>query len=81
MVGISPSFICHGQYWLVYLQVLSVMNNNGWYINRFCLFWTIMVGLSTDFVVHGQYWLVYHQVVSVVDNIGWYINWFCLSRK
>ena len=81
MVGILPSFICYGQCWLVYLPVLSVVNNIGWYINRFCLSWTIMVSLSTDFVFHGQYWLVYHPVLSVVDNIGWYINWFCLSRK
>ena len=81
MVGISPSFICNGQCWLVYLTVLFVVNNIGWYINRFCLSWTIMVVLSTDFVIHGQYWLVYHPVLSVVDNIGWYINWFCLSWK
>ena len=78
MVCISPSFICHGQCWLVYLPVLPVVNNIAWYI---CLLWTIMVGLSTDFVFHGQYWLVYHPVLSVVDNIGWYINWFCLSWK
>ena len=67
MVGISPSFICHGQCWLVFLPALSVVNNIGWYI---CLLWTIMFGLSTDFVFHGQYWLVYHPVLSVVDNIG-----------
>ena len=58
MVGISTSFVCHEQQWLVYLPVLSAMNNTGWYI-------------SPGFVCHGQYWLVHLQVFSVVDNIGW----------
>ena len=30
MVGISPSFFCRGQNWLVYQPVLSVMDNIGW---------------------------------------------------
>ena len=29
MVGITPSFVCLGYYWLVYQQVLSVLDNNG----------------------------------------------------
>ena len=79
MVGISPSFFCCGQNWLVYQPVLSVVDKNSWYINRFCrswtnigwyisrmcLAWTILVGKSTGFVFHGQQWLV--------------ISLFCLS--
>ena len=57
MVGISTSFVCHEQQWLVYLPVLSVMNNTGWYITGICLSWTVLVGTSPSF--------------SVVDNIGW----------
>ena len=47
MIGLSPCFVCRGQYWLVYLPmlyvmnknglvyhpVLSVMDSNGWYIS------------------------------------------------
>ena len=28
-VRLSPSFVCHEQYWLVYQQVLFVVDNNG----------------------------------------------------
>ena len=27
-------------------QFFSVVDNNGWYINRFCLSWTRIVGIS-----------------------------------
>ena len=37
MVGISTGFVCHGQYWLVYQSVLSVVDNIGCYIFQFCL--------------------------------------------
>ena len=37
MVGLSTDFVFHGQYWLVYHLVLSVVDNIGWYINKFCL--------------------------------------------
>ena len=40
IIGISTSFVCHEQYWLVCHQVLSV--------------YTIKVGISTGFVCHGQ---------------------------
>ena len=70
LVCISPNFFCHGHYWLVYQLVLSVVDKNGWYINRFCLSWTILVGKSIGFVCRGQYWLVYLPVLSVVDNIA-----------
>ena len=90
MVGISPSFVCRGQYWLIYLTVLSVMGNIDWYINRFflpctimfglssgfCLSWTVMVGLSPS----GQNLLVYLHFLYVMDNSGWYIALICLSR-
>ena len=56
---LSPCLICRGQYWLVYLPMLYVMNKNGWYITRFCLFWTVMVGISPSFFCRGQNWLVY----------------------
>ena len=59
MVGLSPCFVCRGQYWLVYLPMLYVMNKNGWYITRFCLLWTVMVGISPRFFCRGQNWLVY----------------------
>ena len=78
MVGISSSFVCRGQYWLVYHPVLFVMDNIGWYISQFCLSLTILAGISPVFVCRGQYWVVYFTVVSVVDNIGWYITKFCL---
>ena len=44
MVGISPSFFCRGQNWLVYQPDWSVVDNTGCYINRFYLSWTILVG-------------------------------------
>ena len=85
MIGLSPCFVCRGQYWLVYLPMLYVMDKNGWYITRFCLLWTVMVGISPSFflswtkligistglVCCGQYWLLYQPVLSVMDNIGW----------
>ena len=44
MVGISPSFVCLGQFQCVYDPVLSDVDIIGWYITWFCLSWTIMVG-------------------------------------
>ena len=64
MVGLSPKFVCHGQYWLLYLPVLSDVDNN--------------VGISPIFVCLGQFRCVYDPVLSVVDNICWYVTWFCL---
>ena len=77
MVGISSSFVCRGQYWLVYHPVLFFMDNIGWYISQFCLSLTILAGISPVFVCRGQYCVVNFTVVSVVDNIGWYITQFC----
>ena len=74
MVGLSLCFVCRGQYWLVYLPMLYVMNKIGWYINRISLLWTILVVISTGFVCHGQYWLINPPVLSVVNNIGCYIS-------
>ena len=54
-VGISTGFVCHGQYWFVYLPVVFVMNYNGWYITQFCLSWTLLVDISHSIVSHGQY--------------------------
>ena len=54
MVGLSPKFVCHGQYWLLYLPVFSVVDNNGWYITWFCLSWTIMIGIAQFFFCRGQ---------------------------
>ena len=71
MVGISSSFVCRGQYWLVYYPVLSVMDSYGWNISQFCLLLTILVGLSPVLVCRGQYWVVYFTDVSCLDNIGW----------
>ena len=65
LAGISPSFVCHGQYYLVHIPVLSVMNKNDWYITWFFLSLIINVVISPHF--------------SVVGKIGWYINWICLS--
>ena len=73
MIGLSPCFVCRGQYWLVYLPVLSVVDNIGWYITRFCLSWAILGGILHGCVCRGQYWLVYHPVLSSVDSYGWYI--------
>ena len=78
MDGLSPCFVCRGQYWLVYLPMLYVMNKNGMYITRFCLLWTVMVGISPRFFCHGQYWLVNPPVLSVVNNIGCYISLVCV---
>ena len=64
MVGISPSFFCRGQNWLVY-QPISLL-------------WTILVVISTGFVCHGQYWLVNPPVLSVMNNIGCYISLVCV---
>ena len=55
MVGISPSFFCRGQNWLVYQPVLSVVDKNSWYINRFCRSWTILGGIFHGYVLLGQY--------------------------
>ena len=103
MVGISPClfcheqkliprFVCRGQYRLVYHPVLSVLDNNGWKINLFCLSWTILICLSIGFVcLDNNSWvisrfcpsltnmLVYRRVLSVIDNIIWYTSLFCLS--
>ena len=59
--------------------IFSVTDTIDWYINRFCLSWTILVGISIGFVCRGQYWLVYLPVLSVVYNNGWYITLICLS--
>ena len=59
MVGISPSFFSVvDKNWLVYQPVLSVVDKNSWYINRFCLSWTILGGTFHGCVLLGQYWLV-----------------------
>ena len=60
LVGISTGFVCRGQKWLVYQPVLSVMDNIGWYINRFCLLGKIKVGISPRFICLGQLLLVYY---------------------
>ena len=60
-------------------QFFSVVDNNGWYSNRFCLSWTVIVGIASDYVSLGQLLLVYHPGLSVMDNNGWYITHFCLS--
>ena len=57
MVDISPRFSVVDKNWLVYQPVLSVVDKNSWYINRFCQ--------------RGQYWVVYFTDVSCLDNIGW----------
>ena len=55
LVGISTGFVCHGQYWFLYLPVVFVMNYNGWYMTQLCLSWTILVGISHSIVSHRQY--------------------------
>ena len=56
MVGISPSFFyVVDKNWLVYQPVLSVVDINGWYINRFFRSWTILGGLFHGCVFLGQY--------------------------
>ena len=64
LVGISPIFVCREQHWLVYL---FVVDNNGWFINWFCLSWTILVSISPSVVCRGQYRLVYQLVLSVKE--------------
>ena len=61
MVGISSSFVCRGQYRLVYypvlstmyslkyIAVLSVADNIDWFITRFSLSWTILGGIFHGF--------------------------------
>ena len=71
MVCISPSFFCRGQNWLVYQPVLSVVDKNSWYINRFCRSWTILGGIFHGCVLLGQYWLVNQPVLSFMDSNGW----------
>ena len=44
--------------WLVYQPVLSVVDENSWYINRFCRSWTILAGIFHGCVLLGQYCLV-----------------------
>ena len=59
MVGISPSFFSVvDKTWLVYQPVLSVVDKNSWYINRFCRSWTILGGIFHGCVLLGQYCLV-----------------------
>ena len=93
LAGISPSFVCHGQYYLVHIPVLSVMNKNDWYITWFFLSLILIVVISPTFFCRGQNWLIYQpdlsvvvkngsyitKFISVVYNIGCNINWFCLS--
>ena len=55
----------------------SVVDNNGWYSNRFLSVLDKNCRYITRYL--GQYWVIYFTVVSVVGNIGWYINRFCLS--
>ena len=82
-VGIYRSFVCRGQYWLLYHPFLSAVavDNDDCYVTWFCLSWTILVGIFHGCVWLGQYWLVYQPVLSVMDSNGWYISLFCLSRK
>ena len=63
MVAMSPGFVYLGQYWLVYFTVVSGLDNIGWFINRFCLSWTVMVGISPCFVLRGQFLLAYLPVL------------------
>ena len=77
MVGISPSFFCRGQNWLVYQPDWSVVDNTGCYINRFCLSWKILVGKSPRFVCREQYWLLYIPGLCAMNKTGWYITRFC----
>ena len=81
-VGIYRSFVCRGQYWLVYHPFLSAVavDNDDRYVTWFCLSWTILVGIFHGCVWLEQYWLVYQPVLSVMDSNGWYISLFCLTR-
>ena len=66
--------------WLVYQPVLSVVDKNSWYINRFCLSWTILGGTFHECVLLGQYGLVNQPFFfSFMDSNGWFISMFCLS--
>ena len=53
--------------WLVYQPVLSVVDKNSWYINRFCRSWTILGGKFHGCVLLGQYWLV--------NQPGFFLSW------
>ena len=79
LAGISPSFVCHGQYYLVHIPVLSVMNKNDRYITWFFLSLIIIIVISPTFFCRGQNWLVYQPDLFVVVNNGWYINRVSLS--
>ena len=68
-------------------QFFSVVDNNGWYSNQFCLSrqelsvyhtlsWTILGDIFHGCVCRGQYRLVYQPVLSVMDKIGWNINFY-----
>ena len=78
MVGISSVFSVLDKNWLVY-HVLSVVDKNSWYINRFCRSWTILGGIFHGCVLLGQYWLVNQPVLSFMDIYSWFISMFCLS--
>ena len=89
----SPCFVCREQYRLVYHPVLSVLDNNGWKINLFCLSWTILVCLSIGFVcLDNNSWAMSRFCPSltitvgisrlyVIDDIGWYISQFLFVNK
>ena len=75
---LSSCFVSHGQYQLVYHPVLSVLDNNGWKINLFCLSWTKLVCLSMGFVC-PVFSVIDDIGLSVMDSYGWYSTRFCLS--
>ena len=66
-----PDFSVVDKNWLVYQPVLSVVDKNSWYINRFCRSWTILGGIFHGCVLLGQYWLVNQPVLSFMDSNGW----------
>ena len=75
-----PDFSFVDKNWLVYQPVLSVVDKNSWYINRFCLSWTILGGTFHGCVLLGQYWLVNQPFFfSFMDSNRWFISMFCLS--
>ena len=78
MIAMSPGFVFLGQYWLEYFTVVSSLDNIGWYINRFCLSWTLMVGISPCFVCRGHYLFAYLPVLYIMNKNGWYITRVCL---
>ena len=47
MDGISTGFVCHGNNGCYIIRFLSVLDNNDWYNNQFCLSRTILVGMSS----------------------------------